>query len=302
MALKRITSLLLAAAMTAGFAGGQAAMAADNAEARLRAQYEAASPRLRQNDFGRPMVLASSESPRELRGEIHALFNHPFDRVKAALDEPAEWCEVLLLPVNSKSCRVSSEGRGATVSLAIGKMNDRRADNAQTIALAFRPLAASPQHFGVELTADSGPFGTSDYRILVEAIPIDGKQTFLHFTYAYSYGTAAKLAMQAYLATAGRNKIGFTMAGKGANGEPAYVNGMRGVIERNVMRYYLAIDAALHAAGFPAEQRTMQRLNHWYTATEAYPRQLREMSRGEYIALKTGAGSRAEVVGTTSRD
>jgi hypothetical protein len=296
MRLARIAGLITAT-IVAVIDGGTVAMAAEDAAAtRLRAQYEATLPRLRQNDFGRPMVLASSESPRELRGEIHALFDHPFDRVRAALDEPGEWCDVLLLPFNSKACQAASAGQ---VSLSIGKMNDAHAENAQTIVLAFRPLAATPQHFAVELSADSGPVGTSDYRIVVEAIPVDAKRTFLHFTYAYKYGTAAKLAMQAYLATAGRNKIGFTVTGSGTNGQPAHVDGMRGVIERNVMRYYLAIEAALHAAGLPAQSRKMQRLNHWFTATEAYPRQLREMSRAEYIALKTGQrGQSGEVLGT----
>ena len=167
-------AVLFTAAIVAAFDSDGAAVTAENAAARLRAQYESASPRLAQNDFGRPMMLASSESPRELRGEIHALFDHPFERVKATLDEPAEWCDVLLLPINSKSCRVSSEGRGTVVSLSIGK-GDSSAESAQTIALAFRPLAVTPQHFAVELSAGSGPLGTSDYRILVEAIPIDAK-------------------------------------------------------------------------------------------------------------------------------
>jgi hypothetical protein len=94
--------------------------------------------------------------------------------------------------------------------------------------------------------------------------------------------------MQAYLGTSGRNKIGFTVLGKSADGKPEYVGGMRGVVERNVMRYYLAIEAALYAARFPAAQRLQQRLDHWFTATEAYPRQLHEMSRSEYLALKSG--------------
>jgi len=263
------------------------AAAADDAS-RLRAKYEAASAQLRANDFGRPMVLDSAESPREVRGEIYALFDYPFERVKAALDEPGEWCDVLLLPFNSKFCRVSAEGAATTHKLRIGKMNDPRTENAQVIALAFKPPVATAQHFSAQLHADGGPVGTSDYRILVEAIPIDGKRTFLHFHYSYSYGMAAKLAMQAYLGTSGRNKVGFTVLGRGPNGEPDYVSGMRGVIERNVMRYYLAIEAALHASGFPEQQRLEQRLNHWFTASEAYPRQLREMSRSQYLSLKRG--------------
>jgi hypothetical protein len=111
MRLTQIMGLLLASSL-AVIDSGTVAMGADgDAAMRLKSQYEALSPRLRQNDFGRPMVLASSESPRELRGEIHAVFDHPFDRVKGALDEPGEWCDVLLLPINSKSCKVSSEGR-----------------------------------------------------------------------------------------------------------------------------------------------------------------------------------------------
>ena len=256
--------------------------------AELRAKYEAVSPQLQKNDFGRPMVMASAESPRDIRGEIYAVFNHPFEKVKAALDEAPEWCDVLLLPFNSKFCKVSQNGSAPMLNLGIGKANESSVDNAQVIALAFQRTAATAEHFAVQLQADAGPVGTSDYRILVEAIPLDGKRTFLHFSYAYGYGLAAKLAMQAYLGTSGRSKVGFTVLGRGQNGEPEYVSGMRGVIERNVMRYYLAIEAALHASSFPREQRLEQRLNHWFTATEKYPRQLREMSRSEYLALKTG--------------
>ena len=288
----RYVRLLAAVALAYSAQLGSVATAAEGSpSARLKAKYEAIGAHLRNNDFGRPMVLASAETPREVRGEIYAVFDHPFESVKAALDQPAEWCDVLLLPINSKFCRASGDGAGATVSLGIGKGNDRQADNAQVIALVFQPQAAGADHFAVRLVADAGPVGTSDYRILIEAIPIDSKRTFLHFNYAYSYGFAAKVAMQAYLGTAGRNKIGFSVAGQGADGAPQHVSGMRGVVERNVMRYYLAIEAALHAMRFPAEQRLQQRLDHWFTATEAYPRQLREMSRTEYLALKTGNGS-----------
>ena len=280
--------LAVAIGLAASVTAGALALAADGtSSAQLRAKYAEVSAELRQNDFRRPMVLASTETPRELRGEIYALFDYPFEHVKAALDQPAEWCEVLILPINSKFCRASPQGAGATLSLGIGKMNDNRVENAQVIALQFQPLAASADHFALQLRADAGPVGTSDYRILVEAIPVDAKRTFLHFSYAYSYGFAARVAMQAYLGTSGRNKVGFTVLGKDADGQPEYVGGMRGVVERNVMRYYLAIEAALHATSYPEQQRLRQRLQHWFTATEAYPRQLREISRSEYLALKT---------------
>ena len=90
-------------------------------------------------------------------------------------------------------------------------------------------------------------------------------------SYAYGYGIAARLAMQAYLATAGRDKVGFTVTGKDADGKPTYIAGVRGVVERNTMRYYLAIDAYLAATPLPAAEQPEQRLRDWYAAPNATP-------------------------------
>ena len=61
---------------------------------------------------------------------------------------------------------------------------------------------------------------------------------------------------------------------------------MRGVMERNTMRHFLAIEAYLASLDSPRERRVDQRLNTWFSATERYPRQLHEIERGEYLAMK----------------
>jgi hypothetical protein len=94
------------------------------------------------------------------------------------------------------------------------------------------------------------------------------------------------MAMQTYLATLGRNKVGFTVIGQLPDGQPIYVNGLRGVVERNVMRYYFAIDAYLGAQRRPPPDRMLKSLQDWFDATERYPRQLREVSRNEYFEMK----------------
>lgn len=66
--------------------------------------------------------------------------------------------------------------------------------------------------------------------------------------------------MQGYLATMARDKIGFTMIGRTRDGRPAYVGDVRGVSERNVMRYYLAIDAYVRTFDLPAQDEPEQRL------------------------------------------
>ncbi|MCY1186091.1 hypothetical protein D9M73_269280 [compost metagenome] len=65
---------------------------------------------------------------------------------------------------------------------------------------------------------------------------------------------AARVAMQGYLATIGRDKVGFSIVGNNARGQPIHVGGTRGVIERNTMRYYLAIEAYLSALSAPAAE------------------------------------------------
>jgi hypothetical protein len=52
------------------------------------------------------------------------------------------------------------------------------------------------------------------------------------------------------------------------------------------MRYYLAIESFLGAQSAPAAERVEKSLRDWFTAIERYPRQLHEMERGEYLAMK----------------
>ena len=80
--------------------------------------------------------------------------------------------------------------------------------------------------------------------------------------------------------------IGFTQTGKQSSGQPEFIGGMRGVVERNTMRYYLAIDAYLGTLATPPSVRLQKRLHSWFTATEQYPRQLREVSRTAYMDMK----------------
>ena len=90
--------------------------------------------------------------------------------------------------------------------------------------------------------------------------------------------------MQAYLATAGASKVGFTTIEE--DGKPHLVGGMRGVMERNTMRYFLAIEAYLQSLATPPQGRAERRFEAWFDATERFARQLHEMSREQYLSMK----------------
>jgi hypothetical protein len=93
------------------------------------------------------------------------------------------------------------------------------------------------------------------------------------------------MAMQGYLSTVGSGKVGFSVVDR-RGGQPVYVDNVRGVIERNTMRYYLAIDAYLGSLSAPPQERQERRLRDWFAATERYPRQLHEIDQADYLAMK----------------
>ena len=252
----------------------------------LRAKHAELGNKLGHNQFRKPLYLDSSESPDGVKGNVYALIDHPFATAAAALNSPEDWCEILILHINTKYCRASRGDQGSILNMIVGTKQDRPLNLANRLEFVYRVAAQTPNYLQVTLNADQGPLGTRDYRIVFEAVAVDGGRTFIHVSYAYGFGTVGRLAMQAYLGTLGRSKVGFTVAGTQADGRPRHVGGMRGVVERNTMRYYLAIEAYLGALSTPAQARLEKRLRDWFAAAERYPRQLHEMERGEYLDMK----------------
>jgi hypothetical protein len=254
----------------------------------LRAHYVAMKSQLADNAFQRPLVLDSKQATGALKGDVHAVVDHPFPAVQTAVGASATWCEILILHLNVKQCAAANDAQGDVIAAAIGRKNAVSSVGAYQVAFRYRVTARSADYLRVELSAASGPMGTSDYRIVLEALPVDGRRTFLHLSYAYAYGATAAIAMRAYFNTIGSDKVGFTVVNREPNGQPVYVGDIRGALERNTMRYFLAIDAYLDANSVPAERRFERRLDLWFAATELYPQQLREIERTEYLAQKRG--------------
>ena len=92
--------------------------------------------------------------------------------------------------------------------------------------------------------------------------------------------------MQVYLKTLARNKVGFTVVETDENGNPVYVKGLEGMIERNAMRYYLALKTYLQTLKLPPEDRFEAAISTWFDMTEQYATQLHEMERSEYLEQK----------------
>ena len=279
--------ILFALLGSLGFSSGMAtAEEADNFAASLRAKYTKLEPQLQDNHFQRAIYLNSAESSSDLKSEIFAVVDYPFATVNTALNNPEHWCDVLILHINVKSCQVSNKNTGTLLAVNLGRKHYQALADTFRLAFDYRAAVSTADYFALELKAEDGPLSTHDYRIRVEATPVDAGRTFLHFTYTYAFGHTGRLAMQSYLMTLGKDKVGFTITDTEPNGRPIYIQGVRGAVERNAMRYYLAIDAYLAALSLPAEQQLKARLQHWYNATDQYALQLREVDREDYLAMK----------------
>jgi len=276
-ALRLFACFLLAAA-----AGARA----EDPAAQLRARHAALGPRLAQSAFQRPIVLDSEQASGTLRGEIHAVVDYPYATVHAALESAAQWCEILILHLNVKYCHAQAGKAHSTISLHVGRKTEQAPEQTSHADFDFSVAGETPDYLRVLLRADSGPFGTSNYRILLEAVPLEGGRTFIRFAYSYADGLMANLAMRGYLATIGSDKVGFTVVGRKPDGQPAYIADVRGVVERNAMRYFLAIEAYLAALPLPSPQQFEARIANWFAAIERYPLQLHELERDEYLDMK----------------
>ena len=283
---------LLAAMLWTSSAFGQTP--AEGNAAALHAKHIALAAQLASNEFQRPLVIESTESEKSVSGNAYAVINYPFATVATAFKDAGNWCEVLILHLNTKYCRAEGDSSRSVLAVSLGKKTSQEIKDAYSLRFDFRPGLSTPEYMAVQMNADKGPVGTHNYRINLRVVPIAGGKTFMHLQYSYGYGLAGRMAMQGYLATMGSGKLGFTQIERQPGDPKAYVEGMRGAVERNTMRYYLAIDAYLASLNTAAPEQLEKRLQHWFDATERYPRQLREVDRNAYLTMKRGEHRRQQ--------
>lgn len=271
------------------------ARAAQDPAQLLREQHATLSLELKQSVFGRPLLLRSKQAGDHVSGEVFAVVDHPLAVVRAQLSTAQQWCEVLLLHINTKSCRAAQSASATSVVTAhFGKKTEQELADAARVDFAYETVAKTAHYLQMSMHADNGPMATSNYRIGFQAVELEGGHTFIRFLYAYDVGFAGQLAMKAYLATVGRDKVGFSAEPDLGGQAGRLVHGMRGVVERNAMRHYLAIDVTLDTSEVsPRERQRDERLNAWFTATERYKRQLHELDRDDYLAIKRAEFRRA---------
>lgn len=254
--------------------------------ATMRATHARMKDALANSPLQGPIHLESGETASGLQGDVFAEVPHSVASIEHALSSPSQWCDAMVPHINTKKCRASGDAHRGELNLSIVRKWDQDADQAFVLTFAYRVITQSADYLEVQLTSGAGPLGTSNYRILLQVVALPDGRSFLHFSYAYDSNALARTASQLYLATFGSAKVGFTVLSREPDGSPTLIRGMRGLVERNAMRFFVAIEAHLDALAAPAPEQFEKRLDLWFSGSERYPRQLHEIDRATYLNLK----------------
>jgi len=256
-------------------------------EALLRAVYHRNLAGLASNSFGLPLVVESAAQDDHVQVDVYGILAYPFSTVVNELTAPASWCDIVSLPPNVKACTYRQLPGAALLTFYVGRKVYQAPEDAHPVIYDYRYVALQQGYLDLVLSAAAGPFGTRDHSLRFEALRLDGGRVFVHVSYAYRDTAALRLAAKGYFSTLGRGKVGFTVTGTDRDGNPVYIGGPRGAVERNAVRNYLAIQAFMNALRYPAESRFGVRISEWYDLASRYPKQLFDLDRQDYLAVKT---------------
>ena len=229
-----------------------------------------------------PFYVESSVSKNASHVDIYGTIKYPFNIVENELQLPTNWCDIVLLHSNVRACTYKKVNDTWLLNIYNVTKFSEPLEDAYQMKFVYRVSELQSVYFDIALTAHEGPSHTKDHQFGFEATPLDEGRTFIHLRYSFGYSTLGYFLMKVF----GGGKVGFSVIGTDSDGNPVYVGGLRGAVERDVVCYYLAIMAYLDTLKIPAEQLFEKRVSQWYDLAALYKKQLLEMEKEKYLAYK----------------
>lgn len=232
--------------------------------------------------FAIPFFIESSMSKNASHVDIYGTVKYPFYIVQNDLLVPTNWCEILLPHIKVRACTYKKVNDTWLLNIYNVDKFSEPLEDAYQMKFEYRVSELQPRYFNISLAAPEGPSGTKNHRFGLEATPLDEGSTFIHLRYSFSYSRLVYLLMKLF----GGSKIGFSVTGTDSDGNPVYVDGLRGSVERDVVCYYLSLLAYLDTREAPAQQRFEKQISQWYDLAGRYKKQLLQMEKEEYLTHK----------------
>lgn len=252
----------------------------------MQQKYQELEDSLMNNIFALPVYIESKSEKESQHGDIYGIIYHPYSTIKSALTSPASWCDIIPQHPNIKACTYQHQSNLCQFTIYSGIQSYDEPKNTYKLEYNYSVTLQQENYFRSLLDAEDGPLGTYNYKIFIEAIPVNNHSTFIHFGYGFNHGALIRVAMKIYFSTFGRNRVGFTIIETNKENEPVYIGGIPAAIERNVICYYFAIQSYLDNIDVDHDKQLLARINRWFDLTEKYPRQLYEMKKEDYLQYK----------------
>ncbi|MFV2055827.1 MAG: hypothetical protein ACC707_05130 [Thiohalomonadales bacterium] len=208
----------------------------------------------------------------------------PYTAFKAFLSQD-KWCDALILQIHIKACIQKS---ARILDVYLGSNDYAEPEDVFRFEYTLTKQTIHANYLYIAMSAQEGPLFSRDYRISLEIVPTADGKSLLNFELSAYFGFFTRAAIQAYLLTIGRNKVGFSILATDKVGQPVFQKGTKGILERNAMRYLLAFFAYLEVN--PDQERDKQwldkSLRRWHHYTEVFREQLYEIDLEAYLVQK----------------
>ena len=246
-------------------------------------KYHELEKELEKNYGPVPFHVESSANKNASQVDIYGIIKYPFEIVQNKLLVPTNWCDIVLPHLNVRACTYKKVNDTWLLNIYNVDKSSEPLEDAYQMKFVYRLSALQPAYFGLALTAHEGPFHTRDHQFGLEAVPLVKDITFIHFRYSFGYSAFGYFLMKIFVGS----RTGFSIIGTDSDGNPVNTGGMRGLVERDVVYYYLAILAYLDTLKAPSDQRFDMQTSQWYDLTARFKKQLFEMKKEEYLADKS---------------
>ncbi len=239
--------------------------------------------RINESPFPESIVLQSEEASDAIHGDLHGIVDAPFESLAAYLETTTHWCAILFLHLNVKSCVQEGDGGEGMLDVYMGRRHYEKPEDADHVRFRFEVVEQDAGLIAVDMRSEEEARGTQEIRIQVQAAALDEERSLVHMRYSVGIGRVGRTLLRVYLGTAGRDRVGFTVVRTDRAGDPVYVRAIRGMVERNTVRFYLALQAFVE---YPEAEQLEQRFERWFELTDQHPEQLREVDRESYLDNK----------------
>lgn len=244
-------------------------------------KYHEIQKELEKNSGPTSFNIESSANKTASLVDLYGIIKYPFEMVQSELLVPANWCDIVVSHFKVKACTYNKMNDKWLLNIYNVNKSSESLENAYDMEFVYR-TSEQPAYFDIGFIAHKGPSYTKDHEFELEAIPLGKNITFVHCRYSFSYNALAYFRIKLFVGST----IGFSIIGTDSAGNPVYVNGLRGSVERDVVYYYMAILAYLDTLQTPSDQRFERRISAWYDLTAHFKKQLFEMKREEYLTDK----------------